>query len=101
MPARAEGGFGKNYLAPEFRRDWTTARVKMAGTVYLQCGWLGDQWGETAWCQGVADETSKRDDGIVNAAIISQCDLLQPYEQVEKEIKEHLRFKNFRGWLSG
>lgn len=34
---------------------------------------------------------------MVNAAIIGQCDLLQPYDVVERELKEHMRFKNFRG----
>lgn len=62
------------------------------GTVYLQCGWKGDQWGETEWCQKVFDKT-----GIVNAAIISQCDLLQPYEKVDYELQQHMKYKNFRG----
>ncbi|KAI9010061.1 hypothetical protein DFJ74DRAFT_685747 [Hyaloraphidium curvatum] len=95
-PHRSESGHfdgSRDYVAKHLQRDVDTARVKLAGTVYLQCGWKGDLWGETEWCQKVANETNN----TICTAIVGECDLLQPYDVVERELKEHMRFPNFRG----
>ncbi|KAI9002635.1 hypothetical protein DFJ74DRAFT_760380 [Hyaloraphidium curvatum] len=84
-----------DYNWPDLQRDFAEAGVDVAGTVYLEASWTDRSYraGETEWLQQVAAETGNR----VGTGIQGYADMQLSPADFEKEIREHMRFGNFRG----
>ncbi|KAI9034544.1 hypothetical protein DFJ74DRAFT_700921 [Hyaloraphidium curvatum] len=81
------------YTDADLVKDVESAGAKLVGSTYLQCFWETDPVGETEWTQMIADRTKNQ----VNTAVVGETNMLTDEATVEAHLKEHMKFKNFRG----